>query len=155
MATASSLGVFLDSLRAQLLVRGGLAGVRIFTGPVGDHEIGAENIVFAVDPVDVAQAYPTVPQREAFESYSVEGRIWIVKSGGGETAIKAARDRALAILGEVQSECIGNDTMTTGGTASVRDVLLTSYKLEQAALDAARDCRIAFTLEVKGEYTAP
>jgi hypothetical protein len=151
MAEASSLGVFLDSIRARLMERSGLAGVRVFTGPVGDKDIGRENIVFGVDPIEVDQAYPTVPQREAFETFSVEGRIWIVKPGGGEAVIKAARDRAMAVLSEVQSECVTNHTMD----GAVRDVLLTSYKLEQFPLDAARDCRIAFNLDVKSEFTAP
>lgn len=151
MATASSLGAFLDAVRAALLARPGLAGVRIFTAPVGEQDIGAENIVFAVEKTRVDQDYPTVPQRESFETYNVEGRIWIVTPGGGEAAIKAARDRALAILTQVQSECIANDTMT----GSVRDVLLISYELEQFALDGARDCRIAFILKVQAHFSAP
>ena len=151
MATASSLGAFLDALRDALGERHGLTGVRVFTGPVGEKDIGAENIVLAGEETGVDQDYPTVPQRESFESYDVVGSIWIVKQGGGESAIKAARDRALEILTEVQSECIANDTMT----GTVRDVLLVSFTMTQFALDAARDCRIAFTLRVQAHYTAP
>jgi len=151
MATASSLGSFLTAVRDALGNRHGLVGVRIFTGPVGEQDIGPENIVFAVEETRVSQDYPTVPQQEAFETYEVEGRIWIVKSGSGELAIAAARDRALELLGEVQSECIANDTMD----GSVRDVLLVSYAITQIALDAARDCRISFTLRVQANYTAP
>jgi hypothetical protein len=151
MSTASSLGSFLTAVRDALGNRIGLAGVRIFTGPVAEQDIGTENIVFAVEETRVSQDYPTVPQRESFETYAVEGRIWIVKPGSGEPAITAARERALEILGEVQSECIGNDTMD----GSVRDVLLVSYNLTQIVLDGARDCRISFTLRVQAHYTAP
>jgi hypothetical protein len=151
MATASSLGAFLDALRDALCERDGLSGVRVFTGPVGEKDIGPENIVLAVEETGVDQDYPTVPQRESFETYEVEGRIWIVKPGSGESVIKAARDRALEILTQVQSECIGNDTMD----GTVRDVLLVSYTMSQFALDAARDCRIAFILRVQAHYTAP
>jgi hypothetical protein len=151
MATASSLGVFLVAVRDALSARPGLAGVRIFTGPVGEKDIGQENIVFAVESIDVAQDFPTAGQREAFESYPVEGRIWIVKPGSGENAIEAARERALEILGEVQSECSANMTMD----GSVRSLLLTSYSLTQLPLDAARDCRVSFTIEVKANFTAP
>jgi hypothetical protein len=38
---------------------------------------------------------------------------------------------------------------------SVRDVLLINYSMTQIALDAARDCRISFTLRVQANYTAP
>jgi hypothetical protein len=151
MADASSLGAFLDAIRNALLDRPGLADVNIYTGPVGPTEVGEENIVFAVDPTSVNQDYPTIPQREAFESYDVEGRIWTVKPGSGEPVIKEARDRALAILNQVQSEVIGNKTMN----GSARDLLLTGYELEQFVLDGARDCRISFTLNVQAEYTAP
>jgi hypothetical protein len=151
MATASSLGVFLIAIRDALVARPGLAGVRIFTGPVGEKDIGQENIVFAVEETGVAQDFPTAGQREAFESYEVEGRIWIVKPGSGENAIAAARERALEILGEVQSECTANMTMDD----SVRSLLLTSFSLNQLPLDAARDCRIAFNIEVKANFTAP
>jgi hypothetical protein len=151
MATASSIGTFLDAVRAALLLRAGLSGVHVFTGPVDNLSIGTEAIVFAVDSTEVQQDYPTVPQREAFETYAVEGRIWIVKQGAGETAIKAARDRALAIMNEVQSACITDKTMS----GSVRDLKLTSYKLEQFPIDGGRDCRIAFTIDVQAHYTAP
>lgn len=151
MATASSLGVFLVAIRDALVARPGLAGVRIFTGPVGEKDIGQENIVFAVEETPVEQDFPTAGQREAFESYEVEGRIWIVKPGSGENVIAAARERALEILGEVQSECTGNMTMDS----SVRSLLLTSFTLTQIALDAARDCRVSFVVEVKSNFTAP
>ena len=151
MATASSLGAFLTAIRDALGERHGLAGVRIFTGPVGEQDIGPENIVFAVEETSVDQDYPTLPQRESFETYDVEGRIWIVKPGGGESVIAAARERALEILTQVQSEGIANDTMD----GTVRDVLLVSFTMTQFALDAARDCRISFTLRVQAHYTAP
>jgi len=151
MSTSSSLGSFLTALRDALGNRLGLTGVRIFTGPVGEQDIGQENIVFAVEETSVDQDFPTAGQREAFESYEVEGRIWIVKPGGGESVIAAARERALELLAEVQSECTGN--MTMGG--SVRSLLLTSFRLTQLPLDGARDCRVSFTVEVKSNFTAP
>jgi len=151
MAAASSLGSFLTAVRDALGNRSGLAGVRIFTGPVGEKEIGPENIVFAVEETSVSQDFPTAGQREAFESYEVEGRIWIVKPGGGESAITAARERALEILSEVQSECTANMTMD----GSVRSLLLNSFSLMQFPLDGARDCRVSFTIEAKSNFTAP
>ena len=151
MATASSLGSFLTAIRDALGNRHGLAGVRVFTGPVDDLSIGQEAIVFCVEETRVSQDFPTAGQREAFESYEIEGRIWIVKPGSGEVTIAAARNRALDILSEVQSECTANMTMD----ASVRSLLLTSFSLAQVPLDGARDYRVSFIIEVKSNFTAP
>jgi len=151
VSTSSSLGRFLTAFRDALGSRSGLTGVRIFTGPVGEQDVGQENIVFAVDETRVDQDFPTAGQREAFESYEVEGRIWIVKPGSGESVIAATRERALEILAEVQSECTSNMTMD----GSVRSLLLNSFSLMQLPLDGARDCRVSFTIEAKSNFTAP
>lgn len=155
MGTVSTLPAFLDAFRAKLLLRSELAGVNIYTGPVDDLSIGEEALVFAVDETEGELEYKTLPHAEAFESYDVEGRIWIVVAGAGETAIKAARDRAFVLFAEVASE-LKADNVSTAGTVTalgVSDARITEWTLKQIVVDGGRDARITFNVEVRAEFT--
>lgn len=155
MGAVTTVGVFLDALRTKLGIRAGLAGVHIFTGPVDDVAIGEEAIVFAVDETNATFNYRTLPRIEVFEEYDVEGRIWVVKPGGGEAAIKATRDRALAIFEQVADELAADNTSTAGTVSAlgVEDARITDWNLTQVVLDGGRDCRLAFTISVTTTFT--
>ena len=155
MGAVTTIGTFLDAFRTKLLARGGLAGVAVFTGPVDDVSVGKDAIVFAVDETSAEFSYRTLPALEVFESYNVEGRIWVVKPGAGETAIKTARDRALAIFEQVVDELATDNTSTpqTVSTLGVDDARVTSWQLTQVVIDGGRDCRLAFTVSVTSTFT--
>lgn len=101
MAT-STVPAVLDALRTALDARPGLDGVSIFTGPAGD-EAGLESIEF-FDVEDWSLEFANLGGSKRDEEYSLQGFVWIVKPGAGETTIKAARDRAIAIYIEIESQ---------------------------------------------------
>ena len=154
MATATTLGDFLDKLRTNLTVLPAMAGVAVYTGPVDHLSIGAEAVVFAVEAESNEYSYRTLPAVEVFEQYEVTGRIWIVKAGGGEDIIKAARDRALALLGVVGVELAAHNSPTTATQAAfgVDDARISGWTLEQFVIDGGRDCRISFTIRAKATF---
>jgi hypothetical protein len=155
MGAVSTVGTLLDTFRTKLVARTGLAGVAVHTGAVDEISIGTEAIVFAVEDTKVDYRYRTLPHLEVFEEYVIEGRIWIVKAGGGETVIKSARDRALAILEEVADELATDNTSTatTVSALGVNDARLTGWTLSQYPIDGGRDCRIAFNVDVSATFT--
>lgn len=155
MGAVTTVGTFLDNLRTNLTALAGMSGVAVYTGPVDHLSIGQEAVVFAVEKTTASDAYNTLPREEVFESYPVGGRIWVVKPGGGEDAIKAARDRALALLALVAGELKAHNAPTTATQAAfgVDDARITSWSLEQFVIDGGRDCRIEFTIAVKATFT--
>jgi hypothetical protein len=155
MGSVTTVGTFLDTLRTQLTARGGLAGVAVFTGPVDNLSIGKEAVVFSVEETSTRYEYRTVPMAEVTEEYNVEGRIWIVKAGAGETVIKAARDRALAILEQVADELAAHNATTAATVAAlgVDDARIDGWSLSQLVIDGGRDCRISFNVRVRAKFT--
>jgi hypothetical protein len=149
------VGVFLDNLITVLdAITPGLDGVALYSAAVDDLSAGTEAIVFAVEAQSTEYEYPTIPAVQAWETYNVEGRIWIVKPGAGETVIKAARDRALALLEQVHDKLASYATTAACLAAlGVDDARITSWALEQYSGDGYRDCRIAFTIAVRARFT--
>jgi hypothetical protein len=154
MGAVTTVGTFLDALVTQLTGVAGLSGVAIYTGPVDHLSIGDEAICFAVDPVECDWRYRTLPHVEVFETYRVKGRIWIVKAGGGETIIKAARDRALALLEYVVDELAAHNTsrVATYAAFTVGDCRISALTLEQFVVDGGRDCRLTFTVDAEATF---
>ena len=154
MATASTVGTFLDALRTVLVARDGLSGVNVFTGSVDHLSVGEEAIVFAVEAQEADYDLPTMTQVETFEEYTVEGRTWVVKPGAGETVIKAARDRAFALLEEVHDYVASlNSTAAFVAALTVDKVAVTGWRMEQLPGDGYRDCRLYFNLYVRAHFT--
>jgi hypothetical protein len=151
----TSVGVFLDKLRDRLSERSGLRGVAIYSGPVDDLSIGQEAIVFAVEPFTADFSYRTLPALEVFEEYPVEGRIWVVKAGGGEAIIKAARDRTIELFAEVCAELADDNASTpdTQAALGVDDARVATWTLTQFVIDGGRDCRLTFKIDVSARFT--
>ena len=149
MGAVPTLPAFVDALRTALVNRSGLSGVNVYTAPVAPEDEGTEAIIFGEEDADGTAGVYCIPAEQRQEEYEVRGRVLIVKSGAGETAIKAARDRAYAIYAEVASEVGTNDRMT----GTVDDVTATQATVEQVPGDHVRICRIRFILTVKATYT--
>ena len=154
MGAVTTVGTLLTNLRTVLIARNGLSGVAVYTGPVDDLSAGQEAIIFTVVPMTAAYRYSTLPGREVFEDYPIEGRIWVCTAGSGETIIAAARDRALAILEQVHDELdsyVG--TAACVAALGVDDARISGWSLEQLVGDGYRDCRLTFTVAVKARFT--
>lgn len=134
---------FLDAFRTQLLARGGLAGVTVWTAHPGD-DLGTEDIVFhTVTGDQQPQSFSSPHNRE--EIYQVAGFIFCLKPGAGETVIKQARDRATAILAEVENQ------MRTDPTAagSILFGQLQDHKLLQSVKEEGRWAMWEFNCSVR------
>jgi hypothetical protein len=155
MATATSVGTFLERFADSLADYVSPSGAAVFTGPVDHLSAGQEAFVFAVEETRANYSYRTLPHIEVFEEYQVGGRVWVVRAGGGEEVIRAARRRAEEMLGEVAS-LLRDSNQTTASTLTalgVEDARLSSWALTQYAIDGARDCRIAFTIDCTARFT--
>jgi hypothetical protein len=161
VGSITTVGSFLTNLRTRLIARTNLAAVPVYTATVDHLSVGQEAIVFGVENIVAAFGYRTLPQIEVSEEYPVEGRIWVVKAGAGETTIASARDRTIAIFGEVVDElktcntasATLDATANTLATLGVDDARISSWRLEQYAADGGRDARIMFNVNVKARFT--
>ena len=154
MGAVTTVGTFLDNLVTVLTARAGLAGVNIYSASIDDLSAGQEAIVFAVEASQSEYENPTMAANETFENYTIEGRTWVTKPGAGETVIKAARDRALALIEEVHDALTAYDTTAAYVAAlGVDKARVQGWKLEQYIGDGYRDCRLSFTIHVKAHFT--
>lgn len=134
----------LDALKTRLEARAGLANVTIATGPLGD-ETPLEAIVFFSingdqDWAQIGKAALGAGSRR--DTYTVEGAIWIAKPGAGELVIKQTRDRAAAVLGELENELRADPSVA----GAVRTCQLTGVAMEQGMDDQGRWCQVSFQL---------
>jgi hypothetical protein len=142
----TTVSTFLAALRIALQARAGLAGVTVSTGPLGDGVGGQESIEFG--HVDNTIDWHAIGRKAREENYMVDGWIFVTVYGGDEAAISAARDRAVALLDEVNT-CLVADP-SVGGVVTVAQV--TAWALDQAITGQntnARGAAIEFTTSVK------
>jgi hypothetical protein len=115
MAATSSIPAFFDALKALLDARANIIGPPLVTVATGD--------LAADTPKEAIVLFGALGPREsvglrgpqgisADENVTVRGAIWIVKPGQGETVIKQARDRAAALLAEVEQTLKANPTVS-------------------------------------------
>ena len=143
----------------ELAVRVGLAGVSIFSCPVAPEDLGKEAIEFASE-TNVEQTIAAMSSTDIEETFTVKGSIICYSPMVGATskvasinhAAKTARDRAVAILGEIESELSGNATVTS----TVRDARTTELKISQGLGpegQLGRVCFVEFTIEAEAHTT--
>jgi len=152
----TSLDAFLTATRAGLILRAGLAGVSVFSGPILDEkELGSEYILLGgttseAFAVVLANEYTTgMIEVLANESYDVPCELMGVAVGTGESGIVAARQRGLVLLNEVHEWLKANDT----ASATVQDCRITRYKATQLILDEATRClKVEFTVSVYAQF---
>ena len=159
MGAVTTVGAFLDGLRAALVVRAGLVGVNVYSGPVSIDDLGVESIILGA-PGDISATYEYnigTPRDRVDEEYTIPCGIWIVVHGGGETRIKAARDRALALIDEVHDQLASYTNRVDRSAAIGADrAFITSWDMEQMIGfegSSARDCRIRFTITCNASFT--
>lgn len=139
--STSAIGTTLDAIRAGLVLRDGLAGVNVFSGPVAYEEAGLECIAMG-DAVLTEVAFAMGGARE--ETWTVHAETYVLKPWAGDTelTIASARDRALALWAEVESYL--NDTYT----GSLPDASMESGEMEQGFGPDGRWCRLRFDFRV-------
>lgn len=145
MAT-SAVPAFLDALRTRLLARPGLAGVQVATGPLAE-DTALESI--QVFRVDTDQVWAALGGRSREETGTMTGAIWIVAPGADEPAIKAARDRAYALLAELESDLRADPSVN----GTVRVAQLASADLTQGLNDNGRVAQVTFTVNLEARLT--
>lgn len=154
----STVPLVLDTLKALLEARkeesgsalaaaDGRPAVTITTAPSGDPDI-LESIQFGGVPED--QAWKSLGGLRRQENYPIEGSILILRRGAGEDKAKESRDRAYALLSELEIVLRANPTLDLGART---DVQLASALLFQGWQENGRLAAIDFTILVKAELT--
>jgi hypothetical protein len=155
----TTLASLLDGLVASLSTRAGLAGVNVFGCNVPPEMLGREAIELAAR-VDVAQAAAQMGSDNIAETYRVDGSILVSRPLAAaatttdtvNVAAAAARDRALAIYGEVVEQLAADESV--GGV--VRWAAPGGLVLEQGFApegQLGRVCRVEFTVSCEAEVT--
>jgi hypothetical protein len=132
----------LDAICAALPDRAGLAGVNVYSAPVSTDDAGTEYIVFGNPKLETVRGGAAGYRAE---TWRVEGelRAWKPWAGSIELTIKAARDRALALFGELDAHV--NDTYADG----LPSVTVASGDLDQDHQSEDRACWLAFVMFVE------
>lgn len=99
---------FITALVAALDARAGLDGVKVFSAPAGNELPANEFIEFR--GIEGAQD-PFAFGKRRVDRYIAHGTVWSWKPGGGETIWTSARDRAAAIVAEIEDYLVDNHTV--------------------------------------------
>lgn len=126
------------AFKTDLEGRAGLSSVTIYDAETNTEDLAREHVVLG----DWEQNVEYITFRTKEESYVVDGRVSVKKPN----TAKAARDRALAILAEVETQLDSDPE----GSATVWDALFVGYRAEERVdADNGRVCDIEFQIEVK------
>ena len=159
MGSVTTIGTFLDAFRMALTERAGLANVNIYTAYVSDEDMGAESIVLSWGDPEADYDYTVgTAQDKVGEEFEVPCRIWVTRHGAAESDIKAARDRALALIEEVHDQLAVAYTnrVDRSSALGVDTAFIDNWRLEQrmgGSGDVGRDCRLFFTIRCKARFT--
>jgi hypothetical protein len=138
-----SIGAYKDALAAALELRAGLSGVTVYAAEVHTGDLKREAVVLG----NWTHTFEQITQGPAGtyeEVYSIECQI--VSERPDSTT--AARDRALAIMEEVQAEL--DEDHTVGGI--VWDSQYSGHTGEETYdAEGGRRCVLQFTIEMKAQ----
>lgn len=139
--TTSAIPAFKSALVDALIRRTGLAGVQILSAPEFK-EIAYESIQFHDVSGDQEWAGAT---RNREEEFDVDGMVWAAKPGSDEAIYREVRDRAFALLAEVEDEL--RTSPRVGNTVRLAEVTHIETT-EGADPEQGRVCRIDFKVHV-------
>lgn len=100
--TTSRIPDVMDALQTGLAARPVLANVTVQSGPGDMKNLGLEYLVLGVGRVSIPQSQRAAGNQFKQEAARIECEIRSGVVGVGELAIRACRDRAFVILGEVE-----------------------------------------------------
>ena len=147
MATVtSSIPDAMDAFVDGMLLRANIisAKVQVASGYLGGDSAAKESIQLTDVPA-ATQSWGMLGNRRRDEEYTINGLIWVVKAGKNETVIRSARDRAFALLAEIEDFLRLDPTI--GSTTKVSE--LTAYPFDQGANAEGRWCQIDFSIACK------
>lgn len=101
VGTTTTIHAVMTALQAQLAALDGLVGVTVASGDLAGDTPREAVLLTNVD--DWNQEWGALGNLRVRETYTVEGLIGIIRPGAGETAIQAARARATALVGAIQT----------------------------------------------------
>lgn len=133
------MDAFVDGMLARANIIS--ASVQVVSGYVGGDAAAKESIQLT-DWGPAEQRWGVLGNRRRDEEYTLNGLIWVTKAGKTEAAIRSARDRAFALLAEVE-DFLRTDP-TIGGTTKVAE--LAAYPGEQGANEEGRWVQISFEI---------
>lgn len=119
----------------------GLAGVQISSGYLGDET--AKESIQLTGPDDIGQEWAALGRKSKDETITLEGFAWTVQPGAGETAIRAARARVIALAAEV--ELFLKSDPSLGGV--VKWSAFKAAGLREGAHPDGRSAQLTFTVE--------
>lgn len=137
----SSVHDFKCALADALMARAGLAGVQVLSAPEFQ-DIRNESIQLHDAAGD--QEWYAIGRMSREESYAVDGMVWALRPGAGETINRAVRGRAFDLFAEVEA-CLWADP-TMGGVDRVAEI--GHLDVAEGANPNGRVCRIDFTVKV-------
>ncbi len=137
----STAPALIAALAAALRGRPGLAGYQVYTAPSGD--VIPNSLQFFGTSQQGSFAAHGGNRRE--EEYELHGGIFAVEYGTDEAAAAAARERAYAVLGELDAQLRANRRPVAG----VVSVELARAELDQFIHDEVRAAAIEFAVKVK------
>ncbi len=95
----SKAAAVLDAITDGLSARAALAGIQIASGPMR-FESSSDSIQFF--QVDISQEWGALGRKRREEEGVLKGAVWVMKPGKDEAAVRATRDRAFVLLGEIE-----------------------------------------------------
>lgn len=143
----SPLPRFMDALIDRLTPRDELAGVSVTSGPLPAASRPPESI--ELWDADEDQETQTTGRRKN-STFTVNGAVMVETPGVGEEAIRRGRDRAFALLAEVEialRESVAGTVVADGdGTPTARSAALSTLSLRQGANTEGVLMMLTFTI---------
>lgn len=136
------LFVIKDALADGLAARPGMASVYVGTGWMAGTQPPEEWLILL--DASAPQEYGAMGGAGLGldEAGQIDGQLQVSKSGAGEDVLRAARERAAALLGEL--ELLLAEDRTVGGLVS--DIRLGNLSVRDEPADQARLCLVTFSL---------
>lgn len=134
---------FIDALKTRLEARPGLAGVQINSAPMGVNT-AAEAIT--VHDLEGEQTWAALGRERKRDSFTLNCTTWIHKPGADEADAKACRDRAEALLAEVEADL--KDFPETVNGSQITALNLANVSLDQGANTDGRWAQVTFSIQV-------
>lgn len=120
----------MDAFVDMLLARDELQGVHVASAPTTE---GATEGIELWNADDEQENKTTGRRKES--TMTIEGQLWATVPGSGETVIRAARDRAFVIAGEMEKALRDSLSGVTveheDGEPTAREAYVTSLRLRQ------------------------
>ena len=138
-----------DALITALKSRAGLTGVQVEAGPLGVKESEPEYIQTVGEPATLSgsQEWGSIGAHRKEETCQILCEIYVRKPGAGATVLRAARDRALELMAEIEALLRDEMKNRTKLDGLVTFVQLVSWEERRGATEGNRISIIECTIQ--------